>query len=138
MTLASWRSAHPSRGDRGDVVLGWLTRVTVTLAVFGVMLFDAVSLGTGTFQADDHAQRAARAAAEAYNQGRDVQQAYDAAVAEVLADGDTVQAPSFSVDAQGRVTLTLERDVPTLVMEKIPPLRRYTTQSRTVTSAAPS
>lgn len=125
-------------GDRGDIVLGWLTKLTVTLAVLGVLLFDGVSLATGTFQADDHAQRAARAAAQDFQQSKDLQKAYDAAVAEVLADGDTIDAPTFRIDGDGGVTLQLTREVPTLVMEKIPPLRRYTTLSRTVSVARPS
>ena len=125
-------------GDRGGVVLGWLIKLVVTLAVVGVLLFDAASMARGAFQVDDHAQQAARAAMQDFEQGKDVQRAYDAAVTEVLADGDTVEASTFSVDTDGGVSLTLTREVPTMLMEKVPPLRRFTTLTRTVFVARPS
>lgn len=120
-------------GDRGDIILGWLTKLTASLAVVGVLGFDAVSLGAGRFQAEDHAQQAARAAVEAYSSSRDLQKAYDAAVAEVLDDGDTIETGSFTVAPTGAVTLTLVREVPTVLVEKVGPLREYATVSRTVT-----
>jgi hypothetical protein len=126
------------RGDRGDVVLGWLTKVTVTLALLGLVGFDAVSLGAGQFQAEDHAQQAARAAVEAYRTTPDLQKAYDAAVGEVLDDGDTIETEGFAAGADGSITLRLRREVPTLLVEKIPPLRDLATVIRTVTGTPAS
>jgi len=126
------------RGDRGDVVLGWLTKVTVTLALLGLVGFDAVSLGAGQFQAEDHAQQAARAAVEAYRTTPDLQQAYDAAVGEVLDDGDTIETEGFVAGPDGSITLRLRRQVPTLLIEKIPPLRDLATVTRTVTGTPAS
>jgi len=120
-------------GDRGDVVLGWLTKVTVTLALLGLVAFDAVSLGAGQFQAEDHAQQAARAAVEAYRTTPDLQQAYDAAVGEVLDSGDTIETAGFVAGPDGSITLRLRREVPTLLIEKIPPLHDLATITRTVT-----
>lgn len=124
-------------GDRGDIVLGWLTKVTATLAVLGVIGFDAISLGAAQFQAEDHAQTAARAAAESYRADKDVQRAYDAALAEVAEDGDTLDAEAFTVGTDGAVTLRLRREVPTLLVDRIPPVRDWATVTRTVTGAPP-
>ena len=121
-------------GDRGDIVLGWLTRLVGGLAVLGLIGFDAVSLGAGRFQAEDHAQTAARVAVESWAGHKDLQKAYDAALAAVAGDGDTLDAEAFTVAPDGAVTLRLRRDVPTLLIAKVPPLRDLTVVTRTVTA----
>ncbi len=120
-------------GERGDVVLGWLTKVVATLSVVGLMGFDAVSLGAARFRAEDSAQQAARTAAENFSGTKNVQQAYEAALDEVLDTGDTIDPASFTISQQGWVTLTLRHETATLLVEKIPPLRRHAVVHRTVT-----
>lgn len=121
-------------GDRGDVILGWLTKLTVSLAVVGLLGFDAISLTAAQFQAEDHAQTAARAAVESYRTDKNVQKAYDAALAEVVADGDTLDTDAFTAAPDGSITLRLRKEVPTLVVEKIGPLRHFATVLSTVTA----
>ena len=123
--------------DRGDIVLGWLTKLVAVLAVLGVVGFDLIALGTARFQAEDHAQAAARAASERYRDGKDLQAAYDAAVAEVVPHGETIDPATFSVAPDGAVTLTLHRTASTMVVEKIGPARGLTEVDVTV-SADPS
>lgn len=125
------------RGDRGDVVLGWLTRVIVLLVGFGLMGFDAVSIGTGHFRAEDHAQQAARAAAESYHTGGDLQAAYVSALDEVAISGDTIDPTGFSISPDGVVTLTLVHQSPTLLAERVGFLEVYTSASRTVAAEPP-
>lgn len=120
-------------GDRGDVILGWLTKVVATLAVVGLVGFDAVSLGAAQFQAEDHAQQALRKAAENYRGSRDLQAAYNAALAETLGTGDTIAPAGFGVSPDDALTLTLRHKSATLLVEKVPPLRKYTVVTRTVT-----
>ncbi len=122
--------------DRGDIVLGWLTKLVVVLGVLGVLGFDAISLGTSYFQAEDHANTAARAASDTHRAGSapNVQAAYDAALAEVLEHGETIDPQSFTISPQGEVSLTLRRTAPTLVMEKVGPLRSFAEIERTVTA----
>jgi exosome complex RNA-binding protein Csl4 len=130
------RCRHTGAGDRGDVVLGWLTRLTVGLALLGLVGFDLVSLGAGRLQAEDRAQSAARAAVRSFAADQDMQRAYEAALAEVAEHGDpgdVVAAQSFTVTADGVVTLTLWHTAPTLVVEKIGPIRGWATTSATVT-----
>lgn len=125
-------------GDRGDVVLGWLTKLVVTLSVLGVVAFDAVSLGTARLSAEDSAQQAARAAVESYGGAPDLQAAYDAALDEVIADGDSIDPASFVAGVDGSITLTLRHETATLLVEKIGPLRKYAVVDRTVTGRPPS
>ena len=124
-------------GDRGDIVLGWLTKLTLTLAVLGLIGFDLVSLATARLAAEDHAQDAARAASSTYRDGRNLQAAYDAAAAEALQHGDTVEASTFTIAPDGAVTLTLHRTAATLLVEKIAPLRGWADAEATVTGRPP-
>lgn len=121
-------------GDRGDIVLGWLTKLVVVLAALGVVGFDVISLGAARFQAEDHAQAAVRAASDAYRAKPDLQAAYDAALAEVAPHGDTIDPASFAVGGDGRITLTLHREAPTMLVEKVAPLRKWTDVTSTVSA----
>ena len=51
--------------DRGDIIGSWLIRVTLGLAVAGVVLFDAISIGSAKISLQDTAQGAAREAVDA-------------------------------------------------------------------------
>lgn len=127
----------PSGSDRGDIVLGWLTKVVASLALLGLIGFDAMSLAVARVQAEDSAQQAVRAAAATYASTRDLQAAYDSAVAKVAAAGDTIDPAGFGVASDGAVTLSLRRDAPTLLVEKVAPLRTYAEVVRTVTGGPP-
>jgi hypothetical protein len=124
---------HEQRSDRGDIVLGWLTKLTVVLALLGLVAFDGISLALGRFRAEDRAAAAAREAVDAWRSTKDVQRAYEAALAETGPE-DTVAPTSFSVDPAGAVTLTLQHRVATLVVEKVGPLRDLATSTVTTTA----
>lgn len=119
--------------DRGDVVLGWLTRLVVVLAVLGVVGFDAVALGAGRLAAEDRAQGAARAAVRVLADSSNLQLAYEAALGEVDPVQDTIAPESFLPGTDGAVTLTVQHTSPTLVVEKVGPVRDWATTSATVT-----
>lgn len=125
-------------GDRGDIVLGWLTKLTVVLAVLGLLAFDGISLVRARFVTEDRAQVAARAAAATYRSGKDLQKAYDAALAEVLADGASIDPESFAIAPDGAVTLTLRTTAPTMVIEKVSPIREWADVATTVTGRPPA
>jgi hypothetical protein len=123
--------------DRGDIVLGWLTKIVLTLALLGVVLFDGVALGAGRVQAQDRATIAARAAATSFAQDRDVQRAYDAALGTLEGSVvDTIDPTTFTVGREGDVTLVLVHRSTTLVVEKVGPLRDWATSSATGTARA--
>lgn len=108
-------------GERGDVVLGWLTRIVIVLSLLGVIGFDAISVAVAAMTAQDDAAQAAQLASEAYKaRGGTVQKAYDAAEAFAEGNGETVAAQSFVVDPGGTVHLTLEKTATTLVLRYTP------------------
>ncbi len=109
------------RGDRGDIVLGWLTKLVIVLGVLGLVGFDAIAVAQAHIQAEDRAGTAARAAADSYQTSRSTQQAYDAALATVV-DGDTIETSTFAVAADGTVSLRLHHHATTLLLHKIGPL----------------
>jgi hypothetical protein len=123
--------------DRGDIVLGWLTKLVGTLAVLGLIGFDAVSLAAAHFSAEDRAQTAARAASSAYTTPADLQKAYEAAHFSAAEQGDSIAPTDFTIGSDGRVTLTLQRTAPTLLLEKIAPLRHWAEVRTTVSATRP-
>ncbi len=108
------------RGDDGGVVIGWLTRVVITFAVIGVLLFDAISVGTTSTSVADQGSTAAQEASTTWNTSHDIQKAYDAAVASAIAADplNEVTTKGFSVDPDGTVHLVIWRTAPTLVISK--------------------
>lgn len=123
-------------GDRGDIVLGWLTRLTVILGLVGLVGFDLISLGVGRLATEDAAQSAAGAAVRSWEDAQNVQRAYEAALSEIdPGSGLDIGIPpdSFSIAPDGAVTLTLERTAATMLVEKVPPIRSWATARATVT-----
>jgi len=101
-------------------VLGWLSRLVLAFALLGVLAHDGVKVLTANFSAADDAATAAREAVDAYRTTKDVQASYDAAV-KVLDDDRsvTVDAETFTVAADGSITLVVVKDVPTLWMKHL-------------------
>jgi hypothetical protein len=134
------RAARDRGDDRGDIVLGWLTRLTATLAVLGLIGFDGVSVVVGRLQAEDHANDAARAASGSWVETKDVQAAYDAALKALADDGasaDTVDPNAFAVAQDGSVSLRVRHVSTTLVADRIAPLRSLAVSTATVTASPP-
>lgn len=113
------QAVHP---DRGDIVLGWLLRVTVGLTVLGIALFDGLSIGSSRFAVQDTGVSAARAAARAWGEDRDVQRAYAAATAVARQDDprNEVTPASFRITPDGGVSLAVHREVTTVVVHRVP------------------
>jgi hypothetical protein len=110
--------------DRGDVVLGWLTKLVVILGVLGLVAFDGISLAQARFQAADHATTAASAAADDFKTSHDLQKAYNAAYATVTGN-DTIETKTFQVATDGTVTLRLHHEATTLILKHIGPLKHW-------------
>lgn len=125
--------------DRGDIVLGWLTRVTLALTLLGVVAYDGISVGVARLSVEDTASAASRAAGAEWRTSRDVQRAYDAAVTHALEEDPHSFLPvdTFRVEADGSVRLSVERTAQTLVLRHIGPLAHWA-HVRTVGSASPA
>lgn len=110
------------REDRGDIVMGWLTRLVVGLALVAVIGFDAVTVGMATVSTQDQANGAAVAARDAYAEHHDLQAALLAAQskARTTNDSNIVVPGSLAVARDGSVTLRLERPIHTMVAHYLP------------------
>ena|SRR6266496_205145 len=110
----------------------------LALAVVPVIgIIDGGRVGYNRLSTEDDAKVVARAAAQAIRDQPLTQQtaviAYEAAESTARGFGATVDRKDFTVHRDGKVTLTLERTVHTLVFCHLPFLRDTTVISRTVT-----
>ncbi|HEU4910752.1 MAG TPA: hypothetical protein VFV76_02530 [Actinomycetes bacterium] len=116
--FARLRVADPAPADRGDIILGWLTKITAVLAVAGIGLFDAISIGTTAVNLADQGSYAAREASEVWQSTQSVQKAYDTAV-EVAREQNglnEIDPTSFRIEQDNTVRLRISREAATLVL----------------------
>lgn len=122
--------------ERGDILLGWLTKVVVVLGLLGVVAFDAIAVGAAKASLPDDGTYAALEASKAWGETKDIQRAFDAARAAVTAKGGTIEATSFRIDADGTVHLALSRTADTVVVERVGPIRDWATVEATASARA--
>lgn len=125
-----------STGDRGDVIIGWLGRVVLVLAVFALLAFDSIALVVAHVAVHDDGVEAVTAAAESYKAKPDLQLAYNQAAKTAEGHGDTVETATFSADPDGTVHLRIHRKATTLVLYRISPLAHYADVSATASGRA--
>ena len=111
-------------GDRGDIVLGWLTKLVVIIGLLGLVGFDGVSLAQARFQAADRATTAADAAADSFATTKTLQTAFNAAYA-TTRDGDVIETKTFAIAPDGTVTLRLHHTATTLLLYRVKALQHY-------------
>jgi hypothetical protein len=102
-------------GERGSVVLGWLTRLTVTLALLGLIGFEVLSVVVVKVQVEDIGRSAAHEALVNYKATRDPNMAYQAASASAEGQGAQIKRKTFQISDES-VTFQLEKVAPTLFM----------------------
>lgn len=113
--------------ESGAIVLGWLTKVVVSLSLLGLVTFDGIALVTANFSVADHANLVANVAADDYKLTHNAQMAFNAASEEALKNDEIVDDRTFVVRTDtGHVTLTLRKTAVTLWMKYIGPLKRFT------------
>ena len=115
---------NASARDRGDIVLGWLTRLVVFLSALGLIGFDAIAVAQAKFQAADRATTAASAASTSWASSKNLQTAFNAAYA-TAQDGDTIETETFQVATDGQVTLRLHHTATTLLLHRVGALRHF-------------
>jgi Tfp pilus assembly protein PilV len=120
----------PSDRDRGDIVLGWLTRVVIVLSVLGVLGYDVVSVIYTQVSAADVASQAAQAAGDSWSARKDIEAAYDAAELTAEGEGGTVPRSSMSIDPSGTVKLSVVKTAPTFVLQYTGVLKKVATATR--------
>jgi hypothetical protein len=124
------------RGDRGDVLLGWFTKVALVLGLFGIVSFDAVSVGVAKMNAQDTAASAAAAGAEAWSESHNLQRAYRAASAYADEHGGTIDPKAFSIDSNGTVSVRMDKDATTLLLYRTKTTKKWAHVSATAARRA--
>jgi hypothetical protein len=128
--------ARCARDERGDIVLGWLTKIAVVLGLLGLCLFDAISIASTNVKVDDDGSYAARAGSATWLETKSIQKAYDAAQAAATEQdaAATVETKGFRVDDNGRVHLRVSREATTLIVFRIGPIKHWADVHRDVTA----
>lgn len=101
--------------DRGSIVLGWLGRLTLTIALLGVVGFEVLSVVVGKVQIQDIGQTASQDAITAFQETNSTETAYQAASAYAESEGATIPRKSFEINSEA-VTFDLKKVAPTLFL----------------------
>lgn len=115
------------RNERGSIIVGWLTKVTVALVLVGIVGFDVVSVGAAKVSASDNATNAARLGADAYADSRgDINRAYQAALAYAEQHGGTIEPTDFVVERDGTVRVKVKKTATTLLFFRTGATKKWT------------
>ena len=124
--------------ERGAIVVGWLTKIVVVLAIVGVCGFDLVAITASHVTLKDDANTAAEAANTAWNENRgSVQAAYDAAYVWAAQHHEAIPLEDFSVEPNGTVHLRLTKTTTTLLVHRVGPLKKYADVSQSGSATSP-
>lgn len=126
---------RPLGADKNTVVIGWLTRIVVVLAVLGVLGYDGITLTAARLGATDDADSAATAAAASWRQAHDPSAAWIAAAGRLTTTEALVNG-GFRIAADGSVVLEIRRTARTLVAQDLPGARSWT--AFTASGSAPA
>lgn len=123
------------RCDDGGIVVGWLLKLTFTLLVLGVLLYDGVSIAYTKVTTSDDARYIALGASEAIVlQRADEEQATQAAIDRADSRGVMLGEKDIVIDDDGSVRVRVRRTANTLVAYRIGALDRFTRTDETYTT----
>jgi hypothetical protein len=119
--------AIEARADRGGIVLGWLLKIVLVFTVVAIALYDSVAIAYGRVAAQDDARTIARAASDAIIlSNADPKKARAIAYDNAETRGIELGPDAVTVTRKGVVTVTIDRDIQTLVAYRIGPLADLT------------
>ena len=121
------------RGDRGDIVVGWLTKMALVIIAFGLVGFDAIAIGIAHLSGADQANSAARAAVEVWQGSHNVDAAYRAALADAESHEATIRPGDFEVLSNGDIRLTVRREATTLLVYRLGATKKWAQIAEQVT-----
>ena len=108
-------------GERGDIILDGLLRTIAGLLLIALVAFEVGAVVVNEVQLDGAAQRAAREGARALDGPASVE-AVEAAADRAAAATNGAVVRDVVID-DDRVAVTVSREAPVLVADRIPPLR---------------
>jgi hypothetical protein len=103
--------------EAGDIILSWLVRLVVTVAVFALVVFEVVAIILAAVRVDDAAGEVARAAAVAYGSSGSLEQSTE--IAEQTADRSRVRLETFDRDGAALV-IEVSTQADTLLLHRLP------------------
>lgn len=104
--------------ERGGIITGWLLKLVLSLAVFGLVAFEAGAIVVAKVTIEDIAGDAVAAAAHEYGITKNQDKAETAAREVAEAKGAILEA--FSVVEDGKaVVVTVSKPAKTLVLQRI-------------------
>ncbi len=122
----------PHRDERG-ILLSWLAKIVVGIAMFGVIAYDGGSILFNYFTLDSAADDLALAlslAIETDDFGTNDEEVFEGAktliaAGQVDASGARVVRNGTGVDEEGIIHVKLKRVASTIVVERIAPLQKW-------------
>jgi hypothetical protein len=122
--------------QRGDIVIGWILKLIVSLAIVGVAAFEGGAVVVAHVGADTAANEASREAALEYAHSHDVDAAEVAAAESAKTSGASVVA--FEVDVSSDVLIvTIEKKARTLLLQRIGATRSWSVARATARRGLP-
>jgi hypothetical protein len=122
----------PARGDdTGSIVFGWLGRVTLTLALIGLVGFEVLSIAVTQVGIADAGATAGDKALTVYADTRDPNAAYLAADQYVTSQGAELVKKTFKITPQS-VTFKVKKTAPTLLLFRWDRTAQYAEVSTTI------
>ena len=118
-TLAHHDRGRHVRGERGDIITGWLAQLLVVMAVVGLVGYEALAVAIPALTLDGDAEEVADAAADAYESTSSEASALEAAEAE--AETRDAEVVDLVIEEDG-VEVTVSRPTATLFIHRIPGL----------------
>lgn len=115
-----------TRDESGAIVLGWLTKLAISVVLFGLIAYDGISLVTTNFSAADRANTYANEAVDNFHNTKNIDATFAYMVAEAETHGDTIDGKTFSISATGSCHLTIHHTASTLWMHRLSFLKKYT------------
>jgi hypothetical protein len=112
--------------DRGAMRVVTITKLLVVMVILGVCGYDTFAIMATRVHTEDDAQNAAYAASSTWNSTKNINEAYQSAVAAVAGKPcEKVLTQGFSIDPDGTAHLTVTCTAHTLVVDKIGPLKHW-------------
>jgi hypothetical protein len=113
------------RTEQGGIVTGWIFKLLISLALVGVVAFEAGAVIVARVTVDGVASEAAGEAASAYARGQNAGAAE--AIAKEYAASHGATMVGFTIENQGRaVTVTVEKRARTILLHRIGATEKWT------------
>lgn len=110
--------------DRGGIVVGWLTRLTLVLGLLGLVAFEVLSIAVAHVQVKDIGQSAAQEAITTFQTNGNPALAYESARSYADEHGANIKQKTFVITADS-VSFVLDKTAPTLLLHRVGPLAEY-------------